>query len=530
MALHHLALLWAGSSVNEYPLSPLKPAGHSGTSVYPHMNQFHNRDIGPTHPAEYSLRHRLARLATLVLPGGSAGRQAGRPSQSRSRPGVVALFALALATLSGVCAFPAIAGPVLVADIDSGRVLYAKQATDPWYPASVTKLMTAYLTMHALRSGQLKADTPLKVSARAAAEPASKMGFKPGVEVTVDNALKMLMVKSANDMAVVLAEGVGGSVEGFADMMNQAAQELGMWQSHFVNPHGLPDPGNKSSARDLAVLGRTILRQFPEHAHYMEIEAFQLGKRTYKNTNGLVGRYPGVTGMKTGFICSSGFNVVATATRGSRRLMVVVLGAHSGVERTLMAAALLDRGFADSGWGGPGSLDTLPLSTSTMPPDMRPQICGGGARGEEEAENGGPTTSPLLTLFRGGASDWETPVAGRTLPPRSALATIPVFVGRYPGAANDTAVAASRGRVKRGETTSAFAAEEAPTGGVKVLQNVKPPGSTRKERAEARKQKQREAQKTEKPDGKAAKKPATSQKPAAKSAGKDAKKKPANDG
>lgn len=397
--------------------------------------------------------------------------------QSRLRRGFVVLI-LALAALAGAALAPAVAGPVIVTDIDSGRVLYAKHATDPWYPASVTKLMTAYLTLHALRSGQLRPDAPLTVSARAAAVVPSKMGFRPGVEVTVDNALKMMLVKSANDMAVVLAEGIGGSVENFAGMMNQAAEELGMGQSHFVNPHGLPDPGNRTSARDLAVLARTMLRQFPEYAQYFNIEALQLGKRIYKNTNGLVGRYPGVTGMKTGFICASGFNVVATAQRGSRRLLVVVLGAHSGAERTLIAASLFDRGFADSGWGGPGTLDTLPLPTSASPPDMRDSICGAGrgARGEEEAENAPQSGSPLLALFKGGASDWETPVAGRTLPPRAALAAIPVYVGRYPGApATATAVAARQGRPQKGETASAYAADEEASPGAKALQKVKRP-------------------------------------------------------
>lgn len=441
-----------------------------------------------------------------------------------------ALLLLTLAALLGAAHAPATAGPVLVADIDSGRVLYAKQATDPWYPASVTKLMTAYLTLHALRSGQLRPDSPLTVSARAAAVIPSKMGFKPGVEVTVDNALKMMLVKSANDMAVVLAEGVGGSVENFAGMMNQAAEELGMGQSHFVNPNGLPDPGNRTSARDLAVLARTMLRQFPEYAHYFSIEAVQLGKRVFKNTNGLVGRYPGVTGMKTGFICSSGFNVVATATHGNRRLLVVVLGAHSGVERTLIAASLFDRGFADSGWGGPGTLDTLPLPTSATPPDMRDSICGAGrgARGEEEAENAPQSASPLFALFKGGASDWEAPVAGRTLPPRAALAAIPVYVGRYPGAPA-TAVAAQRGRAQKGETASAYAADEETSPGAKALQKVKRPAARRnvsahKAPAEA-KQKAGKAEAGAKAQGKKAadKKAADKKTPAKKPAEKNRK-------
>lgn len=395
------------------------------------------------------------------------------------RPRLVA----ALLALLALAAGPALAAPALVMDIDSGRVLYAKEAREPWYPASVTKVMTAYLVMHALRNGQLKPDTPLVVSARAAAAPPSKMGFRPGVEVTVDNALKMMMVKSANDMAIVLAEGVGGTVENFVRMMNDAAHELGMVQTSFANPNGLPDPDNRSTARDLALLARTALLQFPEYAHYFGIEAVQLGKRIYKNTNGLVGRYPYVTGMKTGFICSSGFNVVATATRGNRRLLAVVLGAPSGAARTLMAAALLDRGFADSGWGGPGNLDTLPLPTRLDPPDLREKVCGAGrgARGEEEAENGAGAPSPVFALFGGGNSDWETPVAGSTLPPRAPLHPIPVFVGRTPDA-GATAVARRRAP---GGTAAAYAAEDDGPASVKAVKNVRGPSAAARKAATA---------------------------------------------
>lgn len=431
-------------------------------------------------------------LTRKASPAGLAARATGWRQAARRRLGVALAMLATLVSLAGLAiagAGAAAANPIVVVDIDSGRVLYAKQATDAWYPASVTKVMTAYLTLHALRSGRLKLDTPLKVSARAASVPPSKMGFRPGVEVTVDNALKMMMVKSANDMAMVLAEGVGGSIENFAGMMNEAAQELGMYQTHFVNPHGLPDPGNRSSARDLAVLGRTALRQFPEYAHYFNIEAVQLGRRVFKNTNGLVGRYPDITGMKTGFICSSGFNVMATATRGNRRLLVVVLGASSGAARTLMAAALFDRGFADSGWGGPGTLDTLPLPVSAQPPDLRDQICGAGrgARGEEEAETGSANPTPFLALFGGGSSSWEVPVAGRTLPPRAPLQAIPVFVGREPGAEQAAAAAAvaaaRRGRPRAGETASAYVAEEARPDAARALDKVRRP--TKRQRQQA---------------------------------------------
>ena len=153
---------------------------------------------------------------------------------------------------------------MLLIEVDSGKVLHAENATYPWYPASVTKVLTAYVTLTAVKERRLTLDSLLPVSARAAAQAPSKMGFKPGTTVTVDNALKMLMVKSANDVAYVLAEGVGGSVEKFADEMNETSRRLGMTQSNWVNPNGLPAENQITSARDLAILGRAMVRDYPE--------------------------------------------------------------------------------------------------------------------------------------------------------------------------------------------------------------------------------------------------------------------------
>src|ERR1043166_186254 len=171
------------------------------------------------------------------------------------------------------------------------------------------------------------------------------MGFKLGTTVTIDNALKMLMVKSANDMAVTLAEGVGGSIEKFADMMNAKARRLGMSQTSYVNPNGLPADGQITSARDLAILARALIREFPEYDLYWHIPAIRLGKRIMRNTNRLIDAYPGADGMKTGFICASGFNLVAAATRDGKRVIAVVLGASSSSTRAIKAAQLLEQGF-----------------------------------------------------------------------------------------------------------------------------------------------------------------------------------------
>lgn len=278
---------------------------------------------------------------------------------------------------------------LLLIEADSGKVLHAEHATYPWYPASLTKLMTAYVTLRAVKARRLGLDTPLTVSANAAAQQPSKMGFQVGTTVTVDNALKMLMVKSANDMAVVLAEGVSGSVEAFATEMNEVSQRLGMTQSQWVNPNGLPDERQITSARDMAILSRALIRDFPEHELYWRIPAIKFGRRTMRNYNTLIDRYPGADGMKTGFICASGFNLVASATRNGKRLIAVVLGAPSSAERAETAAGLLEKGFAASAlsWLTPalGTVEGLqPIAAA--PPNLREDMCGKNRR-RPAAEN-----------------------------------------------------------------------------------------------------------------------------------------------
>ena len=293
---------------------------------------------------------------------------------------IAALIALLGAT-DGTIAKPAHsnAEAALLIEADTGKVLHAENATMPWYPASLTKLMTSYVTLQAVKNGRITLDTLATVSARAAAQQPTKMGFKPGMQLTIDNALKMLMVKSANDMAVVLAEGVSGSVEKFAEEMNKTSQTLGMTQSNWVNPNGLPADNQISSARDLAILGRALLHDFPEYDLYWNIPAIQLGKRVMRNYNTLIGRYDGADGMKTGFICASGFNLVASATRRGKRLIAVVLGSPSSPYRGAKAAGLLERGFhrGPLAWLAPslGTVEAL-QPVSATPPDLRDAMCG----------------------------------------------------------------------------------------------------------------------------------------------------------
>jgi len=290
------------------------------------------------------------------------------------------LFAATLACAALLAPSAANAEALLLIEADSGKVLQADNATIPWYPASVTKIMTAYVTLKAVKDGRLTLDTLLTVSPTAASQSPSKMGFRPGTQLTVDNALKMMMVKSANDMAVVLAEGVGGSIDGFSAMMNDTAQRLGMTQTSYVNPNGLPADGQITSARDLGILARSFLRDLPEYEYFVHIPAIRFGKRVTGNFNKLIGRYPGADGFKTGFICASGYNLVASATRNGRRLIAVVLGASSGTARAVKAAQLLERGFSQDNltWLRPslGTVDKL-VPVDASPPNLREDMCGG---------------------------------------------------------------------------------------------------------------------------------------------------------
>lgn len=353
---------------------------------------------------------------------------------------------------AAMSASPAGATPAISMDVASGDVLYQQDATQPWYPASTTKLMTVYVALSAVRDGKISMDTPLVVSARAHRMPPSKMGFAVGTQVTLDNALKMLMVRSANDIAITVAEGVSGSVEAFADDMNRAAAEIGLRESHFVNPNGLPDPNHYSSARDMALIARALYAQFPQDTALFDIGALSLGAEIIPNHNNLLGRYPGVDGMKTGFTCAAGFNVVASAYRDGRRVVVVVFGAPTVATRSQKVVALFDRAFA--GIDRPSaSVVALASSGSTSPPDMHDQVC--RARGNliaqfnaEVAQLDAPLTAPsgggalgLGALSPERAMLFNTQNLSSTIPsaltvmsqPQPAFVPVPVHVGAEPG-------------------------------------------------------------------------------------------------
>ena len=233
----------------------------------------------------------------------------------------------------------------ILLDLQSGAVLAQKNADDRIEPASLTKLMTAYLVFEALYQKRLTMQQKLPVSEKAWRAPGSRMFLEPDTEVTVEELLKGLIVQSGNDAAIVLAEGIAGSEADFADSMNREAQRLGLGNSRFANATGLPDEQHYSSARDLATLAGLIISRFPEQFAFYSLREFTYNDITQYNRNRLLGRDPHVDGMKTGFTESAGFCLVATARREQRRLISVVVDAGSDNARTAESQKLLNYGF-----------------------------------------------------------------------------------------------------------------------------------------------------------------------------------------
>ena len=243
----------------------------------------------------------------------------------------------------------AVAAPyraVLVADMDSGRVLYQENATVPNYPASLTKIMTLYLTFDALEHGRLHLDDYLIVSKSAAAAEPVKLGLAAGSKIRVEDAIRALTVLSANDVARVLAENLKGGREGtFADLMTRVAREIGLSGTNFENSSGLPNDDHMSTARDIALLSMAVYKHFPQYWKYFGIKTWTYNGKTYTNGNRLLGTYPGCDGMKTGYTRKSRYSLVATANRDGHHLIAVVLGAESKDVRANVATNMLNRGF-----------------------------------------------------------------------------------------------------------------------------------------------------------------------------------------
>ncbi|WP_338421616.1 D-alanyl-D-alanine carboxypeptidase family protein [Acetobacter fallax] len=236
-----------------------------------------------------------------------------------------------------------------VSDARTGAVLAQVNPDLQRYPASLTKLMTLYMTFKALRSGAVTLDQAVPVSIHSATREPSKLGLVPGSYLTVEQGVLGLVTKSANDAACALGELIGGNEAQFAAMMTAQAHDLGMSQTTFRNASGLPDPGQMTTARDLATLAQRLISDFPEDYHYFSVGVFYFHGHEIPNHNPMLRYYPGADGMKTGYTAQAGLNLVTSAMRDNVRLVGVVMGASSNIERTRTMAALMDQGFADEG-------------------------------------------------------------------------------------------------------------------------------------------------------------------------------------
>lgn len=261
-----------------------------------------------------------------------AATSAGASVESASLP--VVSFAPATAVERGFSA--------LVLDASTGQELYGVEADAPRYPASLTKMMTLYLLFEEVAAGRYSLSSPLTVSAKAASQPPAKLGLKAGSTITVEQAARALSVKSANDVAVTVAENLAGSEAAFARQMTTQARAMGLGRTRFVNATGLPDTAQVTSARDMARLGLALKRRFPQYASYYRATSFRYNGRTFRATNNLIGKVAGVDGLKTGYIRLSGYNLVATANRGGKQLIVVVIGGKSEAARDKEVTRLIE--------------------------------------------------------------------------------------------------------------------------------------------------------------------------------------------
>jgi D-alanyl-D-alanine carboxypeptidase len=257
-------------------------------------------------------------------------------------------------------------------------------------------MMTAYVTFEAIKEGTLTLQTKIGCSKLANSQGPTKVGLPVGATMTVEIALQSLIMKSANDVAVMLAEAVSGSHEAFIDYMNGTAGRLGMTRTKFANANGLPDPVQVTTARDMAKLAAAVVRDFPQYAYMWSMLEMRVGRLQLHTHNGLLTNYAGADGMKTGFICDSGFNVVASATREGHKLIAVVLGEATGQERSVRAAGLLEHGFRTYRWKsifGSQTLDTLPMDenakfTVTKAGRVISPVCGTGGRAVAKVRKG----------------------------------------------------------------------------------------------------------------------------------------------
>ncbi len=241
----------------------------------------------------------------------------------------------------------------IVIEANSGRILYERMSNETRYPASLTKMMTLYLLFEQIQKGNMTLSTQMTTSSYAASQDPTKLGLDPGEQITIEDAIKAIIVRSANDVAVVTAEHLAGSEWAFATRMTQKAREMGMAHTSFVNASGLPDENQQSTAADLVILSRRLVTDFPQFYPYFRLQSFYWGGRSFEGHNNLMKFFDGADGLKTGYTRMSGFNLASSATRQGTRLIAVVMGGRSARDRDIQTAELLESEFTKLGLGRP---------------------------------------------------------------------------------------------------------------------------------------------------------------------------------
>ncbi len=269
----------------------------------------------------------------------------------------------------------------ITVDARTGEILFSKDMDGTRHPASLTKMMTLYVVFQELKAGRITLQTPLQVSRRAARMAPSKMGLKPGSTISVENAIKALVIKSANDVAAVIGENLEGTEGAFASRMTRTARQIGMSRTTYRNASGLPNPGQITTARDQATLGLRLMRDFPQYYPYFRATSFTYRGRTIRTHNRLVGRFQGTDGIKTGYVNASGYNLVTSTKRDGKRLVGVVLGGRSAGARNAYMVSMLNKMFARAKSGqtiaaaagtSKGAVNPLAMATAVSKPAITP--------------------------------------------------------------------------------------------------------------------------------------------------------------
>ncbi|WP_051631279.1 SPOR domain-containing protein [Afifella pfennigii] len=360
-----------------------------------------------------------------------------------------------------------------VIDAKTGEVLYEDRADAQRYPASLTKMMTLYVLFEELEKGNLRLDSRLKASQYAASKPPTKIGIRPGQTIRVEDAIKALAVRSANDVSVVIAEAIEGSEKAFARRMTRTAHSLGMISTTFRNANGLPNSEQKTTARDMAKLGWALHDRFPRYFKYFNTRSFTWKGRTYRNTNRLLGRVKGVNGIKTGYIRASGFNLVTSVERDGRHIIAVVMGGRSGASRNAHMVDLIGR-YLDKARPG---LRTAPLLVAEVPaperlPAARPMLAFAA-----NTARGGPLDAQAAILAVSApqpkqqtAADDYDPIAARI---REASEVAQLAYAGGDGRSDPIALLAARAEAKAAAMASAETAQGAAPA-PKILPDARP--------------------------------------------------------